>query len=141
MSTVLADGVDRVGELEHELELVKLRLEVTRLVVMDMSRWVEDDDDCLDLVIDDVVARWLARDPSTDRPPLRGLREWHHGLREFWRQIANAVEYAPDDCEDEYRAEFCPPEGQVQKDTDGYYYRVWEAHVAELQQAAGVSCE
>jgi hypothetical protein len=29
----------------------------------------------------------------------------------------------------------------VQKDTDGYYYRVWAAHVAELRRAAGMSCE
>jgi hypothetical protein len=141
VSAVLADGVDRVAELEHELKLYRLRLEVTRLVVMDMSRWVEDDDDCLDLVIDDVVTRWLARDSDTDEPAPRGLRESHRGLRQFWKQTANRVEYAPEDSGDERRVEFCLPEGQVEEDTDGYYYRVWAAHVAGLRQAAGMSCE
>jgi hypothetical protein len=139
---VLADGVDRVAELEHELELLKLRLEVTRLVVMDMSRWVENQDDLLDLVIDDVVTRWLARDPDADVPARPGgRRESHRGLRAFWRQTANRVEYAPEGSQDEYRAEFCPLDGQVATDIDAYYCRVWAAHVAELQQAAGTSCE
>jgi len=141
VSTVLADGADRAAVLEHELELLKVRLEVTRLVVMDMSHFVEDDDDCLDLVIDDVVTRWLARDPHADKPVPRGLRERHHGLREFWMQIANRVEYTPAGSEDPHRAEFCLPEGQVEELSDGYYYRVWAAHVAELRQAAGMSCE
>src|SRR5258706_12809393 len=65
--------------LDYTPEVVRLRLAVTRLVVQGMSTWVDDDNASLDLVIDDVSARWQEHEAHGGKPG---------DLEHFWNQYA-----------------------------------------------------
>jgi hypothetical protein len=119
----------RIEILERELQSLSLRLTITRSVARDMSTWVRDDEESVDLVIADVLRRWQDRD-------LCGQPAGPDDPEEFWNQYANRVEFAPPGSDDEYRAEFCPA-GPEPISIDDYYLAVWQAHVAQLRAAAG----
>jgi hypothetical protein len=125
----LADA-HRVAALERELESLGLRLLATRLVVKDMSQWVNDDDGSVDLVIEDLLRCWQERDRDGE-PAEPG------GLDEFWERYAKRVEFASSGSDQEMRAECCPDDPTL-LEGDGYYYAVWGAHVAQLSAATGV---
>jgi hypothetical protein len=141
-SPVSADDVPPTGvapgvglpEAEHfamlgrQLESLRVRFAVTRQVVMDMSRWVDDDQEAVDLVVDDVLRRWSERDRSDESAEIVGPNS-------FCNQYAHRVEFAPPDSGDQLRAEFCPPEGEPFNAVH-YYSSVWRAHVADLRAAA-----
>src|SRR5690348_1534049 len=77
----------RVARLGRELEVMRLRLAVSRVVTRDVSQWVNDDDAVLDVIVDDVMRRWLAR--SAEEPAVLD------GPDGFWSRYANRVEWAP----------------------------------------------
>jgi hypothetical protein len=91
------------------------RLEVVRMTARDVSQYLKDDDDALELLVDDVLSFW---DGESD-------------LSELWHLYANKVEYAPDGSDQEYRSGF--GEGE---DLDAYYRAVWGAKVNELKEAS-----
>jgi hypothetical protein len=117
-------GLRRVAQLEREVESLRLRATINRILGRDVSAWVNNDDSDLDLIVEDVVQQWLARkdsDPSVLDGPCG-----------FWSRYANRVEWAPPESGNEYRAEFCPAHEDDPFDTDDYFRAVWAAHVAGL---------
>ncbi|HEY2674189.1 MAG TPA: hypothetical protein VGJ07_27960 [Rugosimonospora sp.] len=119
------NGLRRVAQLEREVESLRLRAAINRILGRDVSAWVNNDDSHLDLILEDVAQQWLARKDS-DPPVLDGP----YG---FWSRYANHVEWAPPESGNEYRAEFCPAREDDPFDTDDYFRSVWAAHVAELR--------
>jgi hypothetical protein len=97
---------------DSDLDAARGRVMLNRYVGRDISQWIDDDDDAMDLVVQDVLSQWQADDD----------------LGVFWTHYANAVEYAPPTSHNEYREGF--GEGE---DLDGYYRAVWSAHVASLR--------
>lgn len=129
-ATVVDTGrAGRMAELEREVEVMRLRLAVSRVVTRDVSQLVNDDDATLDLIVDDVMRRWQAR--SADEPAVLD------GPDGFWSRYANRVEWAPAESDDEYRAEFCPANESMRFDTEEYFRAVWAAHAAELRTGQG----
>jgi len=125
-ATVVDTGrAGRIAQLERELEVMRLRLAVSRVVTRDVSQWVNDDDAVLDVIVDDVMRWWLAR--SAEEPAVLD------GPDGFWSRYANRIEWAPAESGNEYRAEFCPVNESARFDTDEYFRAVWAAHVAELR--------
>jgi hypothetical protein len=89
---------------------------LNRYAGRDISQWLEDDDDAIDLVIQDVLSRW----------------QGDGDLAAFWTRYANSVEYAPPGSPNEYREGFA--EGE---DLEVYYRSVWAAHAASLRPVGG----
>jgi hypothetical protein len=124
-STTIHANARRAAELERELESLRLRLIVTKVVARDASQWLNDDDASLEAIITDVVRQWQAR--LEDEPTVID------GPDGFWSRYANRIEWAAPDSDDEYRREFCPLHEAGRFDTDAYFHAVWAAHVAELR--------
>lgn len=124
-----SEGLSR---LKGEVESLRLQLAVTRLVVRDVSAHV-DDDAGVDLIINDVVSRWLERDQAREPSLLDGPDG-------FWNWYANRVEFAPPGSDHEYRAEFCPQEPE-RLEIEEYYEAVWHAHIAGLRAMASAAPE
>lgn len=125
-----ATEAEDLSKLKSEVESLRLRLVVTRMVVRDVSAHV-DDEAGLDLIINDVVSRWLDRDQTREPFVLDGPGG-------FWNWYANRVEFAPPGSDDEYRAEFCPPEPE-RLEIEAYYEAVWHAHIADLRMMAAAA--
>lgn len=112
--------MDRVAELESEVDTLRKRVEVTRHVAEDMSKFVSADPELVRLVVDDVLLYWTLEAPG--RP-----------LADAWRDYANRIEW--DDAEQgTMRPEMCTgqPEGRP-FDQDLYFERCWTDHCAALQ--------
>jgi hypothetical protein len=119
-TAVMPGDAARIAELEREVDRLRLRALVVRLVAAEISDFVVEDD--LWVVVDDVIARWLARAPD-DPQELAGARG-------FWSRYAGAVEYAPPGSDSEFRMEFADHDDG----TDGWYFlAVWADHVGRLQ--------
>jgi hypothetical protein len=114
-----------------ELTNMSLRMNVVWLVARDLSPLVNHDDDCVNLVVEDVLRRWQTVDPD-QRQAQPG------GLDGFWDRYADQVEYGRPDSGDQYRAEFCPPDPES-FDLDAYYAAVWRAHATDLRRKATLS--
>jgi hypothetical protein len=128
-TVVDAGRAGRIAQLERELEVMRLRLAVSRVVTRDVSQWVDDEDAVLDVIVDDVMRWWLAR--SAEEAAVLD------GPDGFWSCYANRVEWAPAESGNEYRAEFCPANEGARFDTDVYFRAVWAAHAAELRTSQG----
>jgi hypothetical protein len=115
--------MDRVAELESEVDTLRKRVEVTRHVAEDMSAFVSADPELVTLVVDAVLAHWTLVAP--DRP-----------LADVWRDYANRVEW--DDGElGTMRPEMCigrPESGPF--DQQLYFERCWADHCETLQLGA-----
>ena len=70
--------MDRVAELERQVDNLHKRAEVTRHVAEDMSAYVSADPEKIALVVDNVLAHWAFK--ASDRP-----------VAEVWRETANGV--------------------------------------------------
>jgi hypothetical protein len=125
---VISSETERIAGLEHELVSLRVRLTITRLVAVDIGRWVDDGEDGVDLVVDDVLRLWRNRDQEGGPADLAGPG----GL---WNRYADRVEFAPPDGRDEFRAEFCMSAPEP-FNADDYYGAVWGAHVADLRAAS-----
>lgn len=97
---------------DSDREVLLARAMLNRYVGRDISQWLQDDDDAIDLVIQDVLSRWQRDDD----------------VAAVWTRYANSVEYAPDGSPNEYREGFADGE-----DLEVYYRNVWVAHVAALR--------
>ncbi len=121
-------GTRRMAELAHDVESLRLRAAINRIVGRDVSAWVNDDDASPDLTVEDVAQHWLAR-PDGDPQALDGPDG-------FWSQYANRVEGAPAESGNDYRAEFCATSVGGGFDDYDYFHAVWAAHVSGLRAAA-----
>lgn len=119
-----------VAKVECELERLRALTVINRAVGRDASYWLDDDDADVDLVVDDVLHQWLIRSTSDPRVLT--------GFAEFWTQYANRVEWPPPGSEEEFRAEFCPADGEP-FDREEYGRAAWRAHVNQLR--AGVTAD
>jgi hypothetical protein len=109
-----------------ELLVERLRTEAAIDVAAAVHDWLGDPAS-ISGVVADVVARWLTL------PPAERATIALTGVDQFAQQYVAAVLYA-DPAEDEYRPEFCPPEGQ-QLDWDAYARAVWAHHLRQLAGA------
>jgi hypothetical protein len=119
----------RLAELEQEVERLRALAVINRAVGRDTSLYLDDDEAALDLIADDVLCQWLTREPS-DPQALTGSES-------FWTQYADRVEWPPPGSEEEFRAEFCPPDGEP-FNREEYGRAAWKAHVEQLRTAAFV---
>ena len=117
-----ADQASIISAVQREVEALGARVTITRLVAQDMSVYVGADEAKINLVVDDVLAKWAEDAPGT-------------GAADFWRRYANRIEWADLNGGDEYRAEFCPPPGEP-FDDDAYFEAVWADHCETLRLAA-----
>jgi hypothetical protein len=133
MSVSLKAGsaADRIAKLENDVELLRLRLRLARLTAIRMSCWVDENEASLDLVIDDVLARWRECERAGHEPA---------DLSEFWSRYADRVESAPSESDDDFRPEFCPAEPGWM-DTEDYYRAVWRTHLGQLRSVMAMEKE
>jgi hypothetical protein len=117
-----ADQASTIAALQREVEALGSRVTITRIVAQDLSVYVSADEVRIKIVVDDVLAKWAEDAPGT-------------GAAAFWRAYANCVEWADLNGGDEYRAEFCPPEGEP-FDDHAYFAAVWADHSETLRLAA-----
>ena len=113
--------MDRVAELESEVDNLRKRVEVTRHVAEDMSLYVCADVEKVTLVIDDVFAYWAREAP--DRP-----------IADVWREYANRIEWDDAD-EGTMRPEICAkqPDDPHLFDQERYFEECWAEHCEALQ--------
>ena len=115
--------MDRVAELEGEVDTLRKRVEVTRHVAEDMSEFVSADPQLVTLVVNDVLAHWTLDAP--DRP-----------LADVWRDYADRVEW-DDAVQGTMRPEMCTEQPADRPfDQELYFERCWTDHCAALQLKA-----
>jgi hypothetical protein len=107
-----------------KLVVERLRTQAAIEVTAAVSDWLGRDVEKLAAVVGDVVAGWLAL------PAAQRLGMALTGRGQFVEQYVARVLYA-DPADDEYRTEFCPPDGQP-LDWDTYTLAVWTHHSAQL---------
>jgi hypothetical protein len=125
---VPVDVPDRLpNDAAGELVVERLRTEAAIDVAAAVAEWLGNDPSRIGAVVADVVARWLAL-PAGERENVALT-----GVDQFAQRYVAAVLYA-DPAEDEFRPEFCPPEGQ-RLDWDAYAQAVWAHHLDQLAGA------
>jgi hypothetical protein len=118
-------GTTLLAELNHELERLRVVAAVNRVVGRALGLCFDGEDGSLDIIVEDVTRRFLAR---TDEDP-----QIIDGPGGFWDKYSDPIEHAPG-TDYEYRPEFCPEDGG-EFDLDDYLRAVWRAHIEGLRDA------